>query len=286
MPPAKKVDRKTTPPQDTNASKKSQSSVPNRRSTRTKTSALALKFGNAIPINTITKSTPVNEVCLITVQQDKTEPTGQTITVQESSTDIECIEIESSDKTPCQSSEKTPEHMRVTESCEGTGGPTEAVYEPIHTVRTPTKSHTHTASPQSSPRTNFASGLDTSTTSLSPNNPQQRAISSRYVIGRSNETSCSPDKSFIDNFNDALKILQSISPPKNSMTFQREYEKQERPTKRTSKYANEENNNKPSTTQTPQTSSEAYTQQITKLSLDGNDPKTSHKDATDNSKDI
>ena len=144
MPPAKKLDRKTTPPQDTNASKKSQSTVPNRRSTRTKTSALALKFRNAIPINTITKSTSDNEVCLITVQQDKTEPTGQTITVQESSTDIECIEIESSDKTPCQSSEKTPEQMRVTESCEGTGGPTEAVYEPINTVRTPTKSHTHT----------------------------------------------------------------------------------------------------------------------------------------------
>ena len=69
------------------------------------------------------------------------------------------------------------------------------------------------------------------------------------------------------------------------MTFQKEYEKQERP-KRTSKYANEENNNKPSTTQTLQTSSEAYTQQISKLSLDGNDPKSSHKDATENSKDI
>ena len=144
MPPAKKVDRKTTPPQDTNASKNSQPLVPNRRSTRTKTSALAQKFGNAIPINTITKSTPMSEVCLIAVQQDTAEPTGQTITIQESSTDIECVEIESSDKTPCHSSDKTPEQMRVTESCEGTGGPTEVVYDPIDTVKTPTKTHTHT----------------------------------------------------------------------------------------------------------------------------------------------
>ena len=272
MPPAKKVDRKTTPPQNSSANKNAQSSVPNRRSTRNKTSALAQKFGNAIPINTIAKNTTVEEVCLITVQQNTSEPTGQTIAVHESSTDIECIEISSSDKKPCHSSEKTPEQMRIKESGE-TGGPTEA------------DTHAHETSPQSSSRTQLASGIDTSTTSLSPNNPQQRAISSRYVIGRSDETPYSPDKSFIDSFNDAMKILQSISPPKNSMTFQREYEKQERP-KRPSRYVNEEGNNEPSTVQTPQTSSDAYTQPILKLALDGNDSQISHKDATDTAKDI
>ena len=272
MPPAKKVDRKTTPPQNSSANKNAQSSVPNRRSTRNITSALAQKFGNAIPINTIAKNTTVEEVCLITVQQNTSEPTGQTIAVHESSTDIECIEISSSDKKPCHSSEKTPEQMRIKESGE-TGGPTEA------------DTHAHETSPQSSSRTQLASGIDTSTTFLSPNNPQQRAISSRYVIGRSDETPYSPDKSFIDSFNDAMKILQSISPPKNSMTFQREYEKQERP-KRPSRYVNEEGNNEPSTVQTPQTSSDAYTQPILKLALDGNDSQISHKDATDTAKDI
>ena len=288
MPPAKKLDRKTTPPHETNESTKSKSAVPSRRSTRTKTSALALKFGNAIPINQITGSNSDTEVCIITVQQDKREPTGQTITVQESSTDIECIEIDSRDKTPGQSCEKTPEQLRVTESGEGTGGPLEAEYEPTNTVKTPTTLSTHTSSPQSSPTTKFTSELNTSTTSIGLNNPQQRAISSRYVIGRPNETSCSPDKSFIDNFNDAMKILHSISPPKNSMTFQREYEVQER-SKRPSKHAKEENNNKPSTTQTPQTSSERNAQQISQISLDGNDPKSSiqsHKDAAEDIKNI
>ena len=81
------MDRKNTPPQET---------IPSRRSTRTKTSALAHKFGNAIPINTIADNTLDNEVCLITVQQDKNaEPIGQAGTVQESSTDIE---IDTTDK--------------------------------------------------------------------------------------------------------------------------------------------------------------------------------------------
>ena len=282
MPPAKKLDRKTTPHQDTNESTKSKSTVLSRRSTRTKTSALALKFGNAIPINKITGSNSDTEVCLITVQQDKREPTGQAVTVHESSTDIECIEIDSREKTPSQSSEKTPEQLRVTESGEGTGGPLEAEYEPTNTAKTPTTLSTHTSSPQSSPRTKFTSELDTSSTSIGLNKPQQRAISSRYVIGRPNETSCSPDKSFIDNFNDAMKILQPISPPKSSMNFQREYEVQER-SKRPSKHAKEENNNKPST---PQTSSERNAQQISQISLDGNDPKSSIQSQKDAAEDI
>ena len=292
LPPAKKLDRKITPPQDTNASTKSQSAVLSRRSTRTKkTSALALKFGNAIPINKITGSTSDNEVCLITVQQDKREPTGQTGTVQESSTDIECIEIDSRDKTPCQSSDITPEQLRVRDTSGGTGGPIEDVSEPINTLHTPTKISTHTSSPQSSPRTKFASDLNTSATSAQrsvPNSPLQRAISSRYVIGRPTETSCSPDKSFNDSFNDAMKILKSISPPKNSMTFQREYEVQER-SKRPSKHAKDEKNNIPSTIQIPQTSSETNAQQISQISLDTNAPKSSippNKDATEDTEDI
>ena len=291
MPPAKKLDRKTTPPQDTNASTKSQSAVPSRRSTRTKTSALALKFGNAIPINKITGSTSDNEVCLITVQQDKREPTGQTGTVQESSTDIECIEIDSRDKTPCQSSDKIPEQLRVRETSGGTGGPIEEVSEPINTLHTPTKISTHTSSLPSSPRTKFASDLNTSATSAQrsvPNSPPQRAISSRYVIGRPTETSSSPDKSFIDSFNDAMNILKSISPPKNSMTFQREYEVQER-SKRPSKHAKDEKNNIPNTIQIPQTSSETNAQQISQISLDTNAPKSSippNKDVTEDTEDI
>ena len=195
------MDRKNTPPQET---------IPSRRSTRTKTSALAHKFGNAIPINTIADNTLDNEVCLITVQQDKNaEPIGQAGTVQESSTDIE---IDTTDK--------TPEQLRVQETSEGTGGPITCIgdaSEPNETLHTPTKTTTHKTSPQSNPSDKLVSELNTSTTSAqrsSPNSPLQRAISSRYVIDRPTGTSCSPDKSFIDSFNDAMKILKSISPPK------------------------------------------------------------------------
>ena len=154
----------------------------------------------------------------------------------------------------------------------------EAEYEPNNTVKTPTQLSTHTPSPQSSPRAE----LDTSSTSIGLNNPQQRPISSRYIIGRPNETTCSPDKSFIENFNDAMKILQSISPPKISMTFQREYEVQDR-SKRPSKHAKEENNNKPGT---PQTSSERNAQQISQIPLNENDPKSSNQSQKDAAEDI
>ena len=305
MPPAKKLDRKTTPPQDAKASTRSQPAVPSRRSTRTKTSALALKFGNAIPINKITGSTSDNEVCIITVQQDKREPTGQTSTIQESSTDIECIEIDSRDKTPCQSSNKTPEQLRVRETSGGIGGPIEEVSESINTIHTPTKISTRTSSPQSSPRTKFASDLSpqssprtkfasdlntsaTSTQRSVTNSPLQRVISSRYVIGRPTETSGSPDKCFIDSFNDAMKILQSISPPKNSMTFQREYEVQEQ-SKRPSKHAKDTTNIMTNTIQKPQTSSETNAQQISQTSLDSDAPKSSvppNKDAAGDTENI
>ena len=141
MPPAKKMDRKNTPPQETRNNTKPQETIPSRRSTRTKTSALAHKFGNAIPINTIADNTIAdNEVCLITVQQDKNaEPIGQAGTIQESSTDIECIEIDTTDK--------TPEQLRVQETSEGTGGPITSIgdaSEPNETLHTPTKTTTHT----------------------------------------------------------------------------------------------------------------------------------------------
>ena len=246
MPPAKKMDRKNTPPQEI---------IPSRRSTRTKTSALANKFGNAIPINTITNdNTSDNEVCLITVQhqQDKNaEPIGQAGTAQELSTDIECIENNTTDK--------TPEQLRVQETNEGTGGPITSIgdaSEPNDTLHTPTKTTTYPTSPQSNPSDILVSKLNTSATSAqrsSSNSPIQRAISSRYVIDRPTGTSCSPDKSFIDSFNDAMKILKSISPPKNSMTFQRECERQDRP-KCLIKHAKEAKSNEPATQQIPQTS--------------------------------
>ena len=59
-PPAKRVNRKNTPPQDI---------LPSRRSTRTKTSALANKFGIAIPINIIDNvNTADTAVCIIAIQ--------------------------------------------------------------------------------------------------------------------------------------------------------------------------------------------------------------------------
>ena len=220
MPPAKKMDRKNTPPHEI---------IPSRRSTRTKTSALANKFGNAIPINTITNdNTADNAVCLITVQhqQDQNaEPIGQAAcTTHESSTDIECIEINTTDE--------TPEQLRVQETNEGTGGQITSIgdtSEPDDTLYTPTKTTTHPMSPQSNPSDKLVSKINTSAQRSSPQSPIQRAISSRYVIDRPTGTSCSPDKSFIDSFNDAMNILKSISPTKNSMTFQRECERQDCP---------------------------------------------------------
>ena len=94
--PAKKIEKKNTPPQE---------NLPSRRSTRTKTSALANKFGNAIPINTIANDTFAdNEVCHITMQHPQNqnaEPIFQAAgTTHESSRDIECIEINTTDETP------------------------------------------------------------------------------------------------------------------------------------------------------------------------------------------
>ena len=171
MPPAKKMDRKNTQPQEI---------IPSRRSTRTKTSALANQFGNAIPINTITNdNTANNEVCLITVQhqQDQNaEPIGQAAgTTHESSTDIECIEINTTDE--------TPEQLRVQETNEGTGGQITSIgdaSEPNDTLYTPTKTTTHPTSPQSNPSDQLVSKLNTSAQRSSPQSPIQRAISSRY----------------------------------------------------------------------------------------------------------
>ena len=198
MPPAKKIDLKNTPPQEI---------IPSRRSTRT---------------------TADNAVCHITVQhqQDQNaEPIGQAAgTTHKSSTDIECIEINSTDE--------TPEQLRVQETNERTGGQITSIgdtSDPDDTLYTPTKTITHSTSPQSNPSDKIVSNLNTSAQRGSPQSPIQRAISSRYVIDRPTGTSCSPDKSFIDIFNDAMKILKSISPTKNSMTFQRECERQDRP---------------------------------------------------------
>ena len=66
------------------------------------------------------------------------------------------------------------------------------------------------------------------------------------------------------------------------MTFQREYEVQDR-SKRPSKQAKEENNNKPGT---PQTSSERNAQQISQIPLNENDPKSSIQSQKDAAEDI
>ena len=112
MPPAKKIDRKNTPPQE---------NLPTRRSTTTKTSTLANKFGNAIPINTIANDTTAdNEVCHIMMQHGNNQNDGSMIqatsTTHESSTDIESIEINANDEKPEQlriekTNDKTEEYL-------------------------------------------------------------------------------------------------------------------------------------------------------------------------------
>ena len=220
MPPAEKIDRKNTPPQE---------NLPSRRSTRTKTSALANKFGNAIPINTIANDiTADNEVCHITMQHPQNQNADPIVqaagTTHESSTDIECIEINTTDE--------TPEQLRVEETNDGTGGHLTSIRDtadPEDTLCTPIKTTTHSISPQDNQSDKLVTAITTSTQSGSPQRPYQRAISSRYVIDRPTGTSYSPDKSLIESFNDAMKILKSISPTKNPMTFQRECERQDRP---------------------------------------------------------
>ena len=245
MPPAKTIDWKNTPPQE---------NLPSRRSTRTKTSALANKIGNAIPINTIANDTTAdNEVCHITMQHPQTqnaEPIVQAAgTTHESSRDIKCIEINTTDE--------TPEQLRVKETNDGTGGHFSSIRDtadPEDTLCTPTKTTTHSNSPQNIPGDKLVTAINTSTQPASPQSPNQRAISSRYVIDRPAETSYSPDKSLIESFNDAMKILKSISPTKNFTKFQRECERQDRP-KYLIKHTKAAKSSETDTQQTPQTSS-------------------------------
>ena len=220
MPPAKKIDRKNTPPQEILAT---------RRSTRTKTSALANKFGNAIPNHTIANDTTAdNEVCHIMMQHGNNQNEGSMIqamgTTHESSTDIECIENNANDETPEQlriekTNDKTEEYLN---SMRDTASPKD-------TLCIPTMTTTNSIQQQDNPSDKFVTSIATPKQSGSQQSPNPRAISSRYVIDRPTSTSNSADKSLIDSFNDAMQILKSISPTKSSMTFQRECERQDRP---------------------------------------------------------
>ena len=50
-----------------------------------------------------------------------------------------------------------------------------------------------------------------------------KTISTRYILDRPLQPA-TPDAAFIKNFDSAMKLLEEISPMKNSMTFQREKE--------------------------------------------------------------
>ena len=175
MPPAKKIDRKNTPPQE---------NLPTRRSTRTKTSAFANKFGNAIPINTIANDTTAdNEVCHIMMQRGNNQNGGSMVqatgTTHESSTDIDCIDINANDE--------TPEQLRIEKTNDWTEGYLNSIRDtasPKDALCIPTMTTTNAIPQQDNPSDKFVTSIATSKQSGSPQSPNPRAISSRYVIDR------------------------------------------------------------------------------------------------------
>ena len=161
---------------------------------RHKTSALAGKLGNAIPISTIeAQDTNIrNVVCQVEVIPTPTNSAQNQIAVtphhnqQEVislSSSIECVEV--------QLESDTPEIIRK---------------------------HSAQKDEVNMPTT----GTKKSETKLqTPSHP--RTISTRYVLDRPQQP-VTPDAAFIKNFDSAMKLLKEISPIKNCMTLQREKE--------------------------------------------------------------
>ena len=161
---------------------------------RNRTSALAGKLGDAIPISTIESQDRDirNVVCQVELKPTPANSAQNQIAVtphqrqQEVislSSSIECVEI--------QLESDTPENIRARS----------AQKDDVHMPPTETEKS--------------ESKLQTSS--------HQRAISTRYVLDRPPQAN-TPDATFIKNFDSAMKLLKDISPITNSMTFQREKE--------------------------------------------------------------
>ena len=169
-----------------------------RRSMRTRTIALAGKFGNAIPISTIETQNIDNRnvVCQIdivptpeAVSKDTSNATPQheSQEVISLSSSVECVEI--------QLESDTPENVRASSQ------------QKDNVLKTPTQ----------------ACERKDSTT---PAAQQQMAINSRYVIDRPPQAT-TPDATFLKSFDAAMNVLNDISAIKIFMTF-KEREKQHR----------------------------------------------------------
>ena len=167
-----------------------------RRSMRNRTSALAGKLGNAIPISTIEAQDRDirNVVCQVEViptpsntnsaqNQIAVTPHQSQQEVISLSSSIECVEI--------QLESDTPENIRARS----------AQREDVHLSTTE--------------KGKSESKLQTSS--------HQRAISTRYVLDRPPQAN-TPDATFIKNFDSAMKLSKDISPIRNSMTFRSEKE--------------------------------------------------------------
>ena len=163
-----------------------------RRSMRHRTSALAGKLGNAIPISTneAQDANIRNVVCQVEVIPTPTHSAQNQIAVQPNpnqqevislSSSIECVEVQLESDTP----EIIRKHSAQKDEVD------------IPTTET----------------TKLESKVQTSS--------HPRTISTRYVVDRPQQP-VTPDAAFIKNFESAMKLLKEISPMKNSMTFQRE----------------------------------------------------------------
>ena len=156
-----------------------------------KTSTLAGKFGNAIPISNIEEQNEVtkNVICQIQIVPTPENPDITAATSQQEppqvislSSFVECVEIQLDSQTPEFTQAWSQQKDEVLKS------PVQTIYQ-----------------------------------KESPPLPaqQERAISSRYVIDTPPQTT-TPDADFLKSFDSAMNILKEISPIKNSMTFQRE----------------------------------------------------------------
>ena len=165
-----------------------------RRSVKHRTSALAGKLGNAIPISTIeAQDTNIrNVVCQVEVIPTPTHGAQNQSTVNPNlnqqevislSSSIECVEVQLESDTP-------------------------------ETIREQSAQKDDANIPATS-TTKFESQIQTSS--------RPKTISTRYILDRPQQP-VTPDAAFIKNFDSAMKLLKEISPMKNSMTFQREKE--------------------------------------------------------------
>ena len=157
---------------------------------RTRTSALAGKFGTAIPISKIEAQNTdnLNVICQIQIvptPEAVSKVTSDAIPQQEArevislSYSLECVEI--------QMEPATPEYARA--SSQQKDNVLEGPKQPCHQNDSPT-----------------------------PAAQQQRAISSRYVIDRPPQAT-TPDATFLESFDSAMKILKEISPRNNKLAI-------------------------------------------------------------------